>query len=121
MNNNNSVTKKVLVADDEKECCELFKDYLEKRNCKVDIAYDGLQAKTLLKQNEYDYVFLDFNMPWLTALELMEIVNEHNPRAKKIMITGYSDIDEGMAKHAGFDLFLRKPISFEDINSAIDK
>lgn len=111
--------KRVLVADDEKDCCDFFKDYLARRGCAVDIAYDGANAKDLISAREYDYIFFDCNMPGLSGVELIEVIKSRNPGARKIMISGYDLIDEGLARDFDVDVFLRKPVSLEDIRKII--
>lgn len=112
--------KKILVVDDEKECCQFFKQYLTKRGYSVDTAYDGLEAKDLLDKNTYDCIFFDCNMPELTGIELIKIIKEKNPQAKKIMISGYDLINEDFAKDSGVDVFLRKPFSLEAIKEVVE-
>lgn len=111
--------KKILVVDDEKDICMLFKDYLTKFGYEVDVGYDGLQAKDLLEINNYDCVFFDCNMPELSGVELIKVIKEKNPGAKKIMISGYEAINEEFAKDLGVDKFLRKPFSLETIKEII--
>jgi len=112
--------KRILVVDDEKECCQFFKQYLTKRGYSVDTAYDGLAAKDLLDKHTYDCIFFDCNMPELTGIELIKAIEEKNPEAKKVMISGYDLINEGFAKDAGVDIFLRKPFSLETIKEVVE-
>ena len=112
--------KKILVVDDEKECCALFKEYLAERGHSVDTAYDGLAAKDLLDKHTYDCIFFDCNMPELTGIELIKVIEEKNPKAKKIMISGYDLINEDFAKDSGVDIFLRKPFSLEAIKEVVE-
>ncbi len=111
--------KKILVVDDEKDCCDFFEDYFSKRNCPIDVAYDGPKAKELLSNNTYDFVFFDCNMPVLSGIDLIKIIDEKNPKAKKIMISGYVFISRELAIAAGVDLFLNKPLSIKDIEEAM--
>ncbi|MBI5145223.1 MAG: response regulator [Candidatus Omnitrophica bacterium] len=111
--------KKILVVDDEKESCQFFKQYLTKRGYSVDIAYDGLEAKDLLDKHTYDCIFFDCNMPELSGVELIKVIKEKNPKAKKIMISGYDLINEDFAKDSGVDIFLRKPFSLETVNEIV--
>ncbi|MGD0336032.1 MAG: response regulator [Candidatus Omnitrophota bacterium] len=112
--------KKILVVDDEKECCQFFKQYLTKRGYSVDTAYDGLEAKGLLDVNKYDCIFFDCNMPELSGVELIKVIKEKNPQAKKIMISGYDLINEDFAKDLGVDIFLRKPFSLDTIKEIVE-
>lgn len=111
--------KCMLIVDDERECCDLFKEYFLKHGFDIDIAYDGLKAKELLERNKYDYIFFDCNMPELTGVELIKVIKEKNPEAKKIMISGYDLIAEDFAKDLGVDVFLRKPFSLKDAERLI--
>lgn len=111
--------KRILVVDDEEECCKFFKNYLTRHGYQVDIAYDGLKAKDLLDENKYDYIFFDCNMPELTGVELIKIIKEKNPEAKKIMVSGYDLIRKDFAKDLGVDAFLRKPITFKEIDQIL--
>ncbi|MCX5698450.1 MAG: response regulator [Candidatus Omnitrophica bacterium] len=112
--------KKILVVDDEKEWCYFLKEYLTRRGYSVDTADDGLKAKDLLAKQAYDCVFFDCNMPGLTGVELIKVIQEKSPQAKKIMISGYDLINEDFAKGLGVDIFLRKPFSLESIQEAIE-
>lgn len=111
--------KRILIVDDEKDCCEFFKEYLESRNHVVETANDGTGAKALLEQNKYDFIFFDCNMPEVSGVELVKVIKEKNPGAKKIMISGYDLVNEDFAKDLGVDLFLTKPISLKDIEQVI--
>ena len=113
--------KRILVVDDEKECCDFFKEYLAGRDCDLDIAYDGLNAKYLLECNAYDVIFFDCNMPELSGVELIKVIREKNPEAKAIMISGYDGIDEGFAKTIDIEHFIQKPVSLEAVKKAIEE
>jgi len=113
-------TKNILVVDDEKDCCDFFKKFLDKHGYSVDIAYNGLQAKHLIEKNQYQYIFFDCNMPEITGVELVRIIDELNPKAKKFMISGYDLIKEEFAKDLGVDEFLEKPILLETIQKLLE-
>jgi len=112
--------KRVLVVDDEEEFCKFLSDYLKERGCAVELAYDGMQAKDLLEKKKYDYIFIDCNMPELTGVELLKVIKERNPSAKKVMVSAYQLIDEGFAKDLGADIFLTKPVSLEAIREIVE-
>lgn len=114
------MAKRILVVDDEVDCCSFIKDYLTGRGFLVDVAYDGLAAKDLLHDNVYDCIFFDCNMPELTGIELVAVINKKNPYAKKVMISGYEGIDERFAKEIGIDIFLSKPIALKELERVIN-
>lgn len=111
--------KRILVVDDERECCDLFRHYFVKRRCEVDTAYDGLKASELLGVHQYDYIFFDCNMPEISGIELIKVIQEKNPRARKIMVSGYGWMDEKFARSAGVDVFLRKPVDLKALENIV--
>lgn len=111
---------KILIVDDERECCDFFRNYFLKRDYCVDVAYDGIEGRSLLNIHAYDYIFLDCDMPGLSGIELLAVIKEKNPGAKKIMMSGYELVDERFAKQAGVDVFLRKPVSLDMIRKILE-
>lgn len=114
------VKKRILVVDDAEEQCQLFKAYFAICGCYVDVACDGLKAKDLLVRGKYDYIFFDCNMPELSGVELIKVIKERNPRAMKIMVSGYDLINKNFAVELGIDLFLQKPVSLQTIKEIIE-
>jgi len=112
--------KKILVVDDEKECCAFFENYLTMRGHLVDTAYNGRVAKDLLDKHTYDCIFFDCKMPELNGVELIKVIKEKNLKAKKIMISGYDLVNEDFAQDIGVDIFLGKPFSLEAVRKIIE-
>ena len=112
--------KKILVVDDEQDCCDIFQRFFTRRGHDVDVACDGKKATSFLDDNIYDYVFFDCNMPEMSGIELVKVIEVKNPQARKIMISGYDGIDENFASAVHVDLFLKKPISLDDIQKVME-
>lgn len=113
--------KRILVIDDEKDCCDFFKNYFTRHGHFVDVAYDGDRAKDLIEEQNYDIIFVDCNLPGLSGVELVKIIKENNPKAYMVMISGYDLIKEDFAKSLGVDEFLNKPISISDIEKIVEQ
>lgn len=112
---------KILIADDESEPAEIIKKSLTRKGYVVDAVFDGKAALDSIKENNYDIVFLDHNMPELTGLELIKHIKENNLNTKTVMITGYPAIEGFAVKHLGADEYLTKPFKMEEIEDIIDK
>ena len=112
---------KILLVDDEKAIVENIAAFLYQKGYEVDKAYDGLAAWELIKRNEYGLVFLDFNMPELTGLEVVKLIKKNNLPVKTAMITSYEDMRESLAKRIGTDEYLVKPYKLEDIEAIVKK
>ena len=112
---------KILVVDDEKDIVENICAFLLKKGYSIDKAYDGQEAWELMKQDVYGLVFLDFNMPGLTGIEVIKLIKENHLQAKVVMITAYQDMKEFFAKRIGADEYLNKPYKLEDIENIVKK
>ncbi|MFC1646510.1 response regulator [Candidatus Omnitrophota bacterium] len=113
------MSRSVLIADDENSTVDLLKKTLGKLGYDVTACYDGLQAMESLKDEIFDVVLLDYNMPGLSGTELIRFAKERDPSTKVIIFTGYTDMDEKMAIDCGADEFLQKPLTLEAIEKAL--
>jgi len=112
-------SKKILIVDDEQDYCDSFKRYFTRHKHHVDAAYDGLEAVNFLKNSTYDYIFFDCDMPEVSGVELVKVIDEQSPGAKKIMISGYTHLTENFVKSIGVDLFLSKPVDVKTLKNII--
>ncbi len=118
----NSVGAKaaILVVDDEEIIQALFKETLEELGHTVIAAGDGLEGLELVKQSDFDLVFLDLKMPGMDGAELFRQIKAIKPRLPVTIVTGYPD-SEMMARalaHGPFGI-MSKPFGEADIIVAI--
>jgi DNA-binding response OmpR family regulator len=111
----NTITKKVLIADDEVGTRESLRYILDALNYSIDQAEDGAKAKILMKNNKYDFVFLDINMPGLSGVELIKLIRETWPDTIIIVVTGYSCMEEFFALSIGAHEYIEKPFSINTV------
>lgn len=105
------IALKCLVVDDEPLARRAIVDYIAKIDFleTVNSCASALEAQELLSTEQYDLIFLDINMPYLSGIEFLEAIN--NP-PMVIFTTAYSE-------HAleGYRLqvvdYLLKPIAFK--------
>lgn len=105
---------KLLLAEDEEVLRMLVVDTLEDEGYEVDEAEDGEEAFEKIKETDYDLVMIDYMMPGMTGIEVIEkIRNElNNQELKILMLTAKSQqADKDRAKEAGANYFLAKPFS----------
>ncbi|MFN7252695.1 MAG: response regulator [Anaerobacillus sp.] len=106
--------KRILLAEDEEILRMLIVDTLEDDGYEIDEASDGLEALQYISDNDYDLVLIDYMMPGLTGLEVIEKVRSlpTKQHVKIMMLTAKSQQkDEERAKLAGANYFLAKPFS----------
>ena len=70
-------TINILWVDDEIEFLKPHIIFLEQKNYKVTPCKSGTEALILIKENDFDIVFLDENMPGLSGLETLSELKDN--------------------------------------------
>lgn len=83
-------TALILVVDDRLEDRETFKDALEIKGYSVTTAKDGYEAIELVKEGNFDIIFIDVKMPGVDGVKTFEEIHKIRPEIPVIMVTGYS-------------------------------
>jgi DNA-binding NtrC family response regulator len=108
--------KKILVIDDERECCKLLADYLKKRGFELETAFDGISGLEKIKCALPDLVLCDISMPGLSGIEVLKRIKEYNPHIIVIMLTGYGSMESALEclKLGAYD-HIAKPVELEKL------
>jgi excisionase family DNA binding protein len=119
----NSVKAKanILVVDDEETIRLLFKDTLEELGHRVIAVETGSEGLELVKQQDFDLVFLDLKMPGMVGDDFFGRLKAIKPRLLVTIITGYPD--SGMMARAlaqGPFGVMNKPFGESDIIAAVN-
>ena len=91
--NSVGVRASILVVDDEEVIRALFKESLEELGHRVVTAGNSSEGLELVKQRDFDLVFLDLKMPGMDGAELFRRVRTIKPNLPVTVITGYPDSD----------------------------
>ena len=83
----------ILVIDDDETICSLFQDTLEEVGHMVTTASESSSGLELVKEQDYDLVFLDLKMPEMDGAELLRQIRLTKPDLPVTIITGYPDSD----------------------------
>jgi CheY-like chemotaxis protein len=78
---------KILWADDEIDMLKPHILFLESKGYEVDAVNNGADAVEKSKENTYDIIFLDENMPGVGGLEALVQIKEEKPFVPVVMIT----------------------------------
>jgi len=107
---------RVLIADDNEINLLLLANMLELLGCIVDSAVNGKEALQLINKNHYQMALIDLNMPVMTGMELVKTLRSQHNSLKVAAISAYADNDQiTEALSAGFDYYLTKPVSEEQL------
>ncbi|HHX50753.1 MAG TPA: sporulation transcription factor Spo0A, partial [Clostridia bacterium] len=114
----------VLIADDNKEFCEILQEYLtgNEEFEVTGIAYNGHETLKLIREKEPDVVVLDIIMPHLDGIGVLEKLNslELSFRPKVIILTTLGQ--EFMTQRTvelGADYYILKPFDLEVLGTRI--
>ncbi|MFN8674221.1 MAG: ATP-binding protein [Candidatus Sericytochromatia bacterium] len=116
----------ILVAEDNFVNQKIIKTFLEKLNCKYDIASNGIEVLDFLEKKAYQLIFMDVQMPDKDGLETTKEICEIyklTPNKKPVIIMLTANAMKGDKEkyfEIGADDYLSKPIKFENIYSTLE-
>jgi CheY-like chemotaxis protein/nitrogen-specific signal transduction histidine kinase len=116
---------KALVAEDTRDSLTLLIHMLEKLGVPADTSMDGRGALALFKENRYDVVILDGQMPGMNGAEVANEIREYEkarglPRTPIIALSAkVLPAEQAAFLAAGADAFVGKPVSLESLADAL--
>ncbi|HEY46997.1 MAG TPA: response regulator [Anaerolineae bacterium] len=119
----NMTIPRILLVDDQREVSRMLRSSLElsgKDYVVVDVP-SGEEALLELGRGPVDLLVTDLRLPGISGLELLEKVNQLNPYARAIMITGHpTEEAREQAEKFGVVAFLQKPIGTNIFLEAVE-
>jgi len=115
------VKEKILVVDDDKLVRDSLQSLLANAGYVVDVAKSGEEAESKSALTYYNVALIDIRLPNANGIELLERLKEYVPKTRKIILTGYPDLEtaiEAVNKRA--DGYLIKPFDPEALLKVID-
>ena len=108
-----------LAVDDEPLALDILANYIQKTPnlSLVATCTEPLEALSLIQQGKVDLLFLDIQMPTLTGIQFLRVMNG---KCKTILTTAYSEYALEGYEYDVAD-YLLKPISFERFLKAVQK
>ena len=106
------MSRKMLAVDDSPSVRKLVQFTLKAKGYEVSSAGDGIEAMEFLKQEKFDAIILDINMPRMNGLEFLRTIkaSEQYAAIPVIMLTTEGqDDDKDMAISLGATAYMVKP------------
>lgn len=114
--------RKLLVVDDQYGIRILLKELLEKDGYLMFQAANGMQALTILEQQEIDLVLLDVKLPGMSGLEILKEVKIRYEQVEVIMMTAYEELNlMNEAIKYGALTYFKKPFDISEVRRIIAK
>ncbi len=113
---------RVLVVDDNRDALFILGRIASDLGCEVRKCQESPKAIELVKEFAPNIVFLDIGMPELDGFEVAEDLQDLDlPNHMLVAVTCYNDEPHrAEAKRCGFDLFIEKPITPEQVRSVVE-
>ena len=109
-----------IIVEDEETSREILKNYLKKYCPNVNVVGEASninEGLELIRSNDLDLVFLDVEMPYGNAFDLLDKVGDRE--FETVFVTAYNNYAiEALNAHASY--YLMKPIAIDDLIKAVD-
>ena len=114
-----SAKNSILIADDDKNICELVRLYLEKEGYKVTSVYDGDSILANVFREEYSMIILDIMMPGKDGFEVLKEIRKKS-NVPVIMLTAKGEtLDKILGLEFGADDYIVKPFEPKELVARI--
>jgi len=111
----------MLVVDDKASMREMLADAFTDKGLTVTQATDGLDAINLLKQQPFDIIVTDLNMPGETGIGVLKAARDIAPDTIVIFITAYGTVETAVeAMRLGAKDFISKPFKLAEIELKVE-
>lgn len=102
---------RILIADDDKDICDLLEIYVKNEGFEVEKAYDGQEALDKINENELDCLILDVMMPKKDGLEVVKEVRKDSQLPILMLSAKTADVDKIRGLTNGADDYVVKPFN----------
>lgn len=101
----------ILCVDDEDTILRSLNRVLRGLGSHLHFAQNAEKAISILQNHQIDILLSDMRMPGMDGAALLSETAEHHPNTKRILMTGYSDMDSTIKaiNDGGIEHFVKKP------------
>eukprot|EP00767_Chilomastix_cuspidata_P000610 gnl/Chilomastix_cuspidata/11628.p1 GENE.gnl/Chilomastix_cuspidata/11628~~gnl/Chilomastix_cuspidata/11628.p1 ORF type:complete len:140 (-),score=14.09 gnl/Chilomastix_cuspidata/11628:408-827(-) len=118
---------KVLYVEDEELAREKLGKFLKRRFTDVQLCANGLDGffafqDAFNKNEKFDLIISDINMPKMDGLEMLEKIKEIDNKVPTMLITARTETEQMLkAISLHIDSYILKPIDLNIINEKLDR
>ncbi len=114
--------KRILLVEDNKINIMVCKQLLEKENIFVDVAFDGLMAVNMVRENFYDVVLMDIQMPRMDGYTSAIEIRKFNSNLPILALSASVFLEvKNKIFQSGMNGFVFKPFNPEELFNRIEE
>ncbi|WP_457749840.1 response regulator transcription factor [Sulfurimonas sp.] len=112
-------TAKIMLVEDDECASELIYEYLQDCGFEVEPIFTATSAIAKIKNEQYDLLLLDVNLPDYDGFEVLKSIKNHTA-IPIIMTSAYTDTKRKLlAFRYGADDYMTKPLDLEELEARI--
>ncbi|GAB4418186.1 MAG: response regulator transcription factor [Bacteroidia bacterium] len=109
--------KNILLVEDDPVLNDNIRDALMKEHdLRVHAVFDGLMAEKMLRQDHYDCVILDINLPYRNGYEVCKVFRSYDKTTPVLILTAFDELEDKVRGFgSGADDYLTKPFFMTEL------
>ena len=112
---------RILIIEDQIDLARHVRRALARADHDVMLAADGAAGLAAVRDQCFDLVILDLNLPGLDGMEVIHKMSPRDARPRVLMLTSRSEIGDRVAGlKAGADDYLTKPFAMEELLARVE-
>ena len=118
--NKRGVPMRILLAEDEIPLARALVRILEKSNYSAEAVHNGLDALQYLENGDYDLAILDWMMPKMDGITVLQTLRSQGNNIPVIMLTAKSEVnDKVLGLDSGANDYVTKPFDTKELLARI--
>ncbi|MDZ4838119.1 MAG: response regulator transcription factor [Candidatus Melainabacteria bacterium] len=111
---------KLLIIEDDLELAHRVRDWLAFEKHQIELVTNGKDALKQLSANTYDLIVLDWMLPEVTGIEVLDRYRKSGGILPVLMLTGRTAVeDKALGLNSGADDYLTKPFDLRELSIRI--
>tara|TARA_R110000764_G_scaffold43760_1_gene98445 strand:+ start:1166 stop:1855 length:690 start_codon:yes stop_codon:yes gene_type:complete len=106
---------RILVVEDERKAAEYLRKGLSESGYQVAVALEGLDARHLIEEEEFDLIILDVMLPGMDGWQLIKLIRMRGQTPVLFLTARDSIEDRVKGLELGADDYLIKPFSYSEL------
>ena len=108
----------ILIVDDDPTIRVAMDRWFKVRGFDTDVAEDGVEAVEKCRNNYYDVVTMDLEMPRMNGIDAIRIIKQDVPNIPIIVLTGYAR-NADQLQNMGVERILTKPLRMMELEKEV--